>query len=56
MASVAFQYGTLSAKTPNFWKQVTALDWTSAIKNLENFGDAYSGRRKIEAKYLKDAL
>lgn len=42
VASVAFQYGNLSTRTPNFWKQVTAEDWDAATTNLRNFGDKYA--------------
>lgn len=53
IASVAFQYGSnLDKATPNFWKQVTTGDWASAKKNLLNFGDNYSSRRKREASLI----
>lgn len=54
--SVAFQYGNLKKRTPNFWKQVTSQDWLMAEKNLKNFGDAYTTRRKKEAKLLRSYL
>lgn len=53
ITSVAFQYGNLKKRTPNFWKQVTKDSWDQAYKNLLNFGDNYSSRRKEEAKYFK---
>jgi len=53
IASVAFQYGDLESKTPNFWKQITNGDWNGAIKNLDNFGDKYDTRRKKEANLLR---
>ena len=53
IASVAFQYGNLESKTPNFWKQITNGDWNGAIKNLDNFGDKYDKRRKKEANLLR---
>ena len=53
VASVAFQYGDLETRTPNFWKQVTAGDWEAAKKNLYDFGDDYKSRRKKEAKLLE---
>lgn len=53
LASVAFQYGNLSTRTPNFWNQVTAGDWDSAVDNLRNFGDKYSTRRNREADRLE---
>lgn len=52
IASVAFQYGNLKTKTPNFWKQVTADHWDKAYKNLYNFGDDYGSRRRREADYF----
>ena len=56
IASVAFQYGNLEIKTPNFWQQVTSCDWPSALENLRNFGDRYTTRRNKEADYLESWL
>lgn len=56
VASVAFQYGNLETETKNFWQQVTSGDWDGAYKNLLNFGDDYTSRRKREAEYLKPDL
>ena len=53
IASVAFQYGNLSTATPNFWRQVTAQDWSGALANLRNFGDRYKTRRAKEADLLE---
>lgn len=53
IASVSFQYGDLSKKTPNFWKQVTSHDWVAVVKNLRNFGDRYKSRRNKEADFLE---
>lgn len=53
IASVAFQYGDLSSRTPNFWNQVTSGDWDSAVANLNDFGDRYSTRRRSEAQYYQ---
>lgn len=52
IASVAFQYGNLKTKTPNFWRQVTAGDWSAALANLRAFGDDYPTRRNKEANLL----
>jgi len=52
VASVAFQYGSLATKCPNFWRQVTNGDWFEAYKNLCDFGDAYGTRRRKEAALL----
>lgn len=56
VASVAFQYGSLKLKTPNFWKQVTSGDWQAALGNLKNFGDKYPSRRHKEADVLEKWL
>ena len=56
LASVAFQYGDLESRTPNFWKQATSGDWLGAYENLKNFGDRYSTRRNNEANYLQPLL
>ena len=58
LASVAFQYGDLESRTPNFWKQTTSGDWVGAYKNLLKFGDRYTSRRLDEAALLwkSDAL
>jgi len=53
IASVAFQYGDLESRTPNFWNQVTSGDWESAVSNLNDFGDRYSTRRRSEAQYYE---
>ena len=53
LASVAFQYGDLESRTPNFWKQTTSGDWEGAVDNLRNFGDAYNTRRNSEADFLE---
>lgn len=54
--SVAFQYGNLPTRTPNFWKVVTSGDWERAVWHLENFGDSYRTRRRKEAKLLRNYL
>ena len=56
LASVAFQYGDLETRTPNFWNQATSGDWKGAYNNLLNFGDRYTSRRKNEANYLFPSL
>lgn len=53
VASVAFQYGNLAKRTPNFWRQVTQADWISATANLRHFGDKYANRRNKEADLLE---
>ena len=52
LTSVAYQYGDLESRTPNFWKQTTSGDWVGAYKNLLNFGDRYESRRLNEAQLL----
>lgn len=55
--SVAVQHGpNLSAKAPRFWGYVTKQDWKNAYKELNDFGDKYSSRRKEDAEYLKKGL
>ena len=56
LTSIAFQYGDLESRTPNFWKQATSGDWVSAYKNLLKFGDRYTKRRISEANYLFPSL
>ena len=56
VASVAFQYGDLESKTPNFWRQVTGGQWDEALANLRDFGDRYSTRRNKEADFLEAPL
>jgi GH24 family phage-related lysozyme (muramidase) len=56
VASVAFQYGNLATRTPNFWQQITSGNWHDAVNNLRNFGDAYSTRRNQEADLLSKWL
>lgn len=53
IASVAFQYGHLPLRTPNFWSQVTQGDWAASLANLRNFGDRYPTRRNKEADLLE---
>lgn len=56
VASIAFQYGNLRIKTPNFWHQVTLGDWQGAYENLRHFGDKYPSRRNKEADLLASWL
>jgi len=56
IASVAFQYGNLQERTPEFWQQVTSANWGKAVTNLRNFGDRYSRRRNLEADLLENWL
>ena len=56
LASVAFQYGDLESKTPNFWNQTINNQWSEAYYNLLDFRDVYKSRREREAEYLFSAL
>lgn len=56
VASVAFQYGSLASRTPNFWRQVTQGDWYGARNNLRKFDDPHPTRRNKEADYLERRL
>ncbi len=55
IASVAFQYGTLSVACPKFWRLAVARDWPGLSAELQNFGDRYSTRHRREAAYLNGA-
>lgn len=52
-ASVAFQYGNLAVKTPDFWNQMVNRDFISAIANLYDFKDQYDTRRDKEADLME---
>ena len=50
IASVSFQYGTnLDKATPDFWTAITTQDWAKTKEVLNDFGDRYPTRRKLEA-------
>jgi Bacterial toxin homologue of phage lysozyme, C-term len=55
VASVSFQYDIVNA-TPTFWAQVTEQRWQDALDNLNNFGDSYKSRHKLEAGLVDDAM
>lgn len=52
IASVAFQYGDLARRCPNFWRTAITADSVGMISELQNFGDRYPTRRNKEANYL----
>ncbi|MCG7496525.1 pesticin C-terminus-like muramidase [Vibrio sp. Of7-15] len=54
VASVAFQYGDLSRRTPKLWSYATKGDWGKVHRELLNFGDRYPTRRRKEAQLLVD--
>ncbi len=56
LVSVAFQYGVLAAKCPHFWLTMISKDWHGAVHELENFGDEYGERRKLEAALIGQIL
>ncbi|MFV0384891.1 pesticin C-terminus-like muramidase [Paracoccus sp. (in: a-proteobacteria)] len=56
IASVAFQYGDLESRTPNFWNHAVNQDWPALIAELRDFGDSYPTRRGAEADYLEDGI
>lgn len=56
IADVAYQYGDLASKTPNFWSQITTGDWAAALSNLNNFGDDYATRRAADAALLQNDI
>jgi len=51
LASVGFQYGSYS-RTPTFINYAAQGDWQKVYEELNNFGDAFSTRRKKEAELL----
>lgn len=55
IASVAFQYGNLAKRCPNFWRTAITQNLQAMIDELVNFGDRYTTRRWREASYLKQA-
>ena len=56
IASVAFQYGDLPTRCPNFWKQAVREDWNGMYKNLMNFGDDFETRHHKEASKLLEGM
>jgi hypothetical protein len=56
VASVAFQYGDLEKKTPNFWRYVTSGNWEQALSELRDFKDEHPSRRNREADLLEASL
>ena len=55
IASVAFQYGYLAKRCPNFWRYAITQNTQAMIRELVDFGDRYTTRRWREASYLKQA-
>jgi hypothetical protein len=54
IASVSFQYGiNLQRKAPLFWKAVTSQNGKETGDILDNVGDAYNPRRKLESDLIK---
>jgi len=54
IASVAWQYGNITTKCPQFWEAATSQDWVKMVDILKDFEDDFPTRRKIEAKYFED--
>jgi len=55
IASVSFQYGTgLQRRAPKFWKAATSQDWEKTKEVLDDFGDDYKSRRKLESDLLNN--
>ena len=50
IADVAYQYDPLNlpGQTPSFWNDVLTGNWSQTVNELNNFGDAFSGRREAE--------
>lgn len=55
IASVAFQYGDLAKRCPNFWRTAITQNTQAMIDELVDFGDRYTTRRWREARYLQKA-
>jgi len=54
ITSVSFQYGpNLQSSTPDFWDAVTKNNWNKTKEILNDFGDRYPSRRKLEADLIK---
>jgi hypothetical protein len=53
IASVAFQYGSLSKRCKRFFSCIIKQDWSAAISELRNFNDRYPTRRNKEADYAE---
>jgi hypothetical protein len=45
--------GYVSTRTSEYWNQVTHGEWTAAVQNLNDFGDAYPTRRALEANLIQ---
>jgi GH24 family phage-related lysozyme (muramidase) len=57
LASVSWQYGpALHRRTPRFWGFMITGDFVGAVKELRNFGDAFTSRRRREADLLEKAI
>jgi hypothetical protein len=56
LASLSFQYGNMPTQTPKTWELATKGDWFGVDKELRNFGDKHTTRRKSEADYLQEWL
>lgn len=53
ITSVSFQYGVgLNTVTPEFWDAVTKQNWKRTKEILNDFGDLYRTRRKLEANLI----
>lgn len=50
--SVAYQYGAIWQRCPNFWRFCKEMNWAEVVNELRNFGDAYPTRRNKEADLL----
>lgn len=56
IVSIFYQYGTLKNKAPKFFEYVTKGMWKMAVAELNNFGDAFSTRRKAEAAMMQSGI
>jgi hypothetical protein len=56
IASVEFQYGSVKAKCPTFWRLAISQSWSEAIHELRNFNDSYANRRNQEADFVENTM
>ncbi|MBN3056712.1 pesticin C-terminus-like muramidase [Pectobacterium brasiliense] len=52
IADLAFQYNNLKTETPKSWGYITRNEWDLFFKELNDFGDSYTTRRKREAELI----
>lgn len=59
ITDLAYQYGdgtNLATRTPKYWNDVITGDWSTAVNELNNFGDHTPTRRQLEAKLIQNDI